>query len=202
VFIPVPDGIRVVFRFILRGQPVTITIWVTTENEITETFLGVLADACLAWWDAGGKAAFSNELYLSTVEATQQNVQNGFQVTAVNDPPIAGGIVASAMPNNVAVVTTFRTSQIGRSHRGRVFLPGVASNDVSGSNVISGAVTDFDDAMTDLLATMVTAGCTPVVVSKYHEGAARTTAVVTPITTIQVRSRVDTQRRRLPKETS
>jgi len=202
MFIPVPDGIRLVFRFILRGQPVTITIWVTTENEITEAFLGTLADACLAWWDAGGKDAFSNELYLSTVEATQQDVQNGFQVTSVNDPPIAGGTAASALPNNVAVVTTFRTSLIGRSHRGRVFLPGIANNAVSGSNVIAGAVTNLDDAMTDLLATMVTAGCTPVVVSKFHDGAPRSTAVVTPIATIQVRSRVDTQRRRLPKETS
>jgi hypothetical protein len=197
-FIPVPGGVKIVFRFILRGQPVTIGIYITTQQEINQAYLTTLANTAVNWWTGGGKNAFSVDLFLAAVEATQQSVQNGLQVIVGLDPLVNGTVANEAVPNQVALVVSLRTAQIGRSFRGRVYLPGLADNQVIGSNVSGVTAAAFKSTIDGLFTNLTVVGAIPVVVSRFANKVPRVTAVATPIITTLVSTRVDTQRRRLP----
>jgi hypothetical protein len=202
-FVPLPNGAKITFVWTLRGVPVTITIYVTVAGGVDETKLTAIAAAAVDWWTTGGgRAIMSQDLVLARVEALDVSLDNGMRVTAVPSSNQAGAIPSAALTNNVALVTTLLTPYTGRSFRGRIFMPGIPTNQTSGNNIITTYVGDMQNALAALRTALLGEGATWVVASYFANGVARETAVPTAVTSLLTRSRVDTQRRRLPKESS
>lgn len=71
---------------------------------------------------------------------TIRDVNTANQPLITSTVPFAGGTSASAaLPNEVAVVITERTGKVGRAFRGRVYVPGWATNALGAGNVVAAA---------------------------------------------------------------
>lgn len=114
----------------------------------------------------------------------------------------AGSAAGNPVPSNVAYVITLGTGFTGRSYRGRFYMPALTTAHVAGDDNVTSTYSDaVVDAVADLLADALTAGWTPVVLSRVTGGAPRATAIGTPITDIIARNTTtDSQRRRLGKD--
>jgi len=75
---------------------------------------------------------------LSTVSIRDVNSANQPIVTSTTGNGV-GTSISSALPNEVAAVITLRTALAGRSGRGRVYIPGWATNALGAGNVIAAA---------------------------------------------------------------
>jgi len=137
-----------------------------------------------------------DKVVVTTMESLPQS-----QSIITDDMPAVGGIDSPSLPANISICITSRTDKIGRSYRGRTFITGMSESDVSG-NYVSQVKADalvgvFNDALDAFLAD---GDFRPVVASFYSNKQPRTAGVATPINGYDVVDlRVDSQRRRLPK---
>lgn len=149
----------------------------------------------------------NNNTSLDFVVATDVGPTLG--VVAVSTvAPALGLATAQALPNDKSVVATLRTAAGGRSGRGRFYTMGMTIGDITDAdpNHITSARRTaidgwFDDVLDGLSADGITWG-----VASYFSGVdggghpiPREVAVFNPITQITVNTRIDTQRRRLPR---
>lgn len=111
-----------------------------------------------------------------------------------------GDVSGAAMPGNVTITTTFKTSGRGRSSRGRNYWVGINQNLVTGNTVSSTLTTNIRLAYLQLNVQIADAPRVPnhVVVSRRANGAWRTEALVQKVTSyVVVDNFIDSQRRRL-----
>lgn len=197
-FIPLPNGFKIALEFNLNGQAVVNVYHTTSAVPVNTTNLTALANVFISWWTTQQRQNFSNQMSLLNVLVTDIRVEDGQQVQVPLTINNAGTIATAPSPNNVAVVTSWRTGFSGRSFRGRTYLAGIANTEVS-DNVISGTlISNLLLDATGLISDLITAGHNLVVFSQYNNGAPRVTGVGTPINSVIIDSRIDTQRRRLP----
>lgn len=196
-FIPLPRGIKITFGFDLRGVPVSITIHVRAPADVTYTDLANAAQIMKTWWDNTAYANFSNDLIPRVIEVTDVSQQPAEQFQETSFTQTTGGAATDALPSNVAVVISNRTAFIGRSYRGRTYLPGIPAN-AQTDNVLNGtAKTNIENMWGALLNAFGNAGM-PVVIASYQNNlSSRETAVATLVTNAFVDTQVKTQRRRL-----
>lgn len=103
----------------------------------------------------------------------------------------AGGISGTVAPPNVAFLLEKTAALGGRQNRGRMYLPGVSSSDFDGDgDVGSTRLTGLNGAATSFLAGLDTITAPMVILHN-------TASDPTPVTGINVDSRLATQRRRL-----
>lgn len=198
-YIRLPLGIKVALEYEVFGKVVVNVYHVTTSDPILTVKLFDIADVFEAWWDNTLSAEFSNDIGLNAITAHNLDVPNGEKVTLPVSPAIVGGSVNEAVSNNVAIVTSFRTALTGRSFRGRAYHAGLAESMVT-DNVIDPAKTArMVDAYVDLIDRLAVENLLFVVASFQSGGTPRGTGLATPVSSIIVNARVDTQRRRLPK---
>lgn len=89
-----------------------------------------------AW---GGMAAFlATTTSLSSLTIRNVNIANQGLIQSTGGAA-AGTSASPAMPSEVAVCLTERTALAGRSNRGRVFVPGWATNAIAAGDVIAAA---------------------------------------------------------------
>ena len=172
---------------------------VTTTDPIVTVKLLQVAQMFADWWTADLSLRFSHDIALGTVIAKDISIANGEQQAITLTPPEQGFITSPALPNNVAYVVSHKTAKTGRSFMGRTYLCGIdeaaiTDNDLSVSK-IANIVGDFNSLVTGLN----TIASELVVASFISGGVPRATGVATPIDTIAMNVRVDTQRRRLPR---
>jgi hypothetical protein len=139
-----------------------------------------------------------NITYISALVRGLQD-QNDFSsnVGTSTGPGTASG---DLLPTNVTFCITVRTALTGRSARGRFYaLPTGASNQ-SGVNTFSSAyATALVNFLTQLYLDAGAAGWTPVIISRFHNNAARPTGVAFNVVNATFRNRImDSQRGRLP----
>lgn len=104
-----------------------------------------------------------------------------------------GGI----MPGNVALALKFTTGYVGRSARGRIYLGGWCEGNVVVNTINDTPSNAIRDAFRDDLSARVSPAF-HVIVSRFHNGAPRSTAMTLPVTGYSYTDkRVDSQRRRL-----
>lgn len=199
-FIPVPDGAEVVVHGKLFGQEIVNTLWFTETGagaytlEELNTLVGAVADA----WRDELLPELSHDYTFVYATATDMQAPGGLQATYATASPQPGGRVGDSLPGNVAYVVSFRTGHTGRSYRGRNYVAGIDDTAVSGNALSSAYSTAILTAYQAILSAAEALGAVPVVVSKYADGAPRTTALTTPITTVMaVDLNLDSQRRRL-----
>jgi|SRR5215471_16420604 len=134
-------------------------------------------------------------------------------VNTANQPIIgstgtaAPGTSASAsLPNETAAVITLRTGSVGRANRGRVYVPGWATNSLGAGNVIAGgAVTALQNWANTIPGALSGQGYTFVIGQRaraQYTGSTGTVHPARPATSIQVTAQTvrdnhwDSQRRR------
>lgn len=141
----------------------------------------------------------TQDVTIQRVVATDLSEEDGVQeVSNVADGP-AGG-TAAALENGIALCASLRTGFSGRSFRGRLYVPGISSsNGGSDPNHVGGTyATNMQTAVTNTFqGTGVRAGWG--VLSRVHNGLLRENAICTPITSVVVNTRLDSQRRRMPR---
>lgn len=94
-------------------------------------------------------------LYIRDVNAPNQ------PIISATGGGLAGVSASPSLPNEVAVCVTLRTARVGRANRGRLYLPGFATNALGAGNIIAaGAVTAIQNWVQVLFTAMSGQGYT------------------------------------------
>lgn len=197
-FIPAPLGVRVAMEFTKDGQTVVNVYHVSCTQPLITANLTAIGNAFLAWWVNELRTVQSSALVLARIVVTDVSQQEGQQAIVVPTVSAAGAVAGTDAPNNVALVVTHRTAQIGRTRRGRTYLPGVPAASVAGSTYNTSAVAAILAAYGALAARLTPTSSFLVVASYQFNGQPREAAVLTAVTAFTANDVIDTQRRRVP----
>ena len=192
----VPDFVVTCHAEFKRGVPLSPP----TDGDVDT----LIAAIDTAWWAAGVNGGRS--LYATTIKLMQ--ITGQYQTSPLPSPRLrlvnTGGTDAvgnvGQLPPQVAVGWSERTAVVGRSFRGRMYMPACDSQYVSGNGgIVSAYQSRHADSADVFRAAVNTAGAggdwTLCVYSRQLD-------VLEPVLDINVGNRVDTQRRRLPAEQS
>jgi len=150
------------------------------------------------WWTTDIKPSFPATMFLSKILMRDLTVQDGEGIEYTAGMPVPGIVVAAAMPMNVCIAVKFLTPNRGRSYRGRLFHTGLTTQNVTGDQIDGAFATLLRDKYTNLLAVKAAVGdpgwC---VLSRWHNLTPRLEAYPTVITSVEVNTVIDSQRRRL-----
>jgi hypothetical protein len=132
----------------------------------------------------------------NAIELTKTMVKlgpNDLGPAAEFSSPATGGGSGSPAPPGISVLIRKQSAAGGRANRGRLFMPGIADEDmVAGGALASGIQAAFQGAADDLWGAMVAAELSPVVL----HAANSPVTTPTPIVSLSVDAVVATQRRR------
>lgn len=187
---PAQVGLQVcenVFTFQLAAQP-------------DAAMLTTLANRVMQWISEDASNLYHDGYQLQKVAAHDMTVQEGVGVEVTpTGAGIAGKDATGHTPNNVTFAIKHSTGFRGRSRRGRTYWLAIPRGVLQpNSNFLNDTyVANVVASMGRLLAAMHTLGADMVVVSKRHDNAWRTAALVTPVTNFTADDAVDSQRRRL-----
>jgi hypothetical protein len=195
-FVPLPGGLKVTFNFTLQGVPVSVSIHVKAPGSVTQAIADQVADIARDWWELSGNALFSHDLQIKSIVATDVSQIPAYQSTLSVFTNPTGTILLESLPNGSAVVATTLTGFIGRSYRGRLFLPGFDVDAVTINELSVGAKANVEARLNGLRSNFAGAGIPWVVASYQENDVLRTVAVGTPVIGILARSYVKSQRRR------
>lgn len=195
-FQPVPFGLKVAMEFNKNSQLVVNVYHVITNDPIVTANLTAIGNVFLNWWTNHLRQTQSVALALQQIVVTALNEQEGIQVT-IPGSGLAGTQAGADAPNNVAIVASHRTAQIGRTRRGRTYLAGIVAADVQADTVPSARATAIAIAYSTLRSAINAENAYLAVVSYQFNNVPRPAGIATAITTTLVDTRVDTQRRRL-----
>jgi hypothetical protein len=101
--------------------------------------------------------------------------------------------------NNVALVASFATAKTGRSFRGRSYIAGIPVLNIAENEVTTVFAAFFVNAFAVLISDLDIDNDVLVVASFQSGSEPRVLGVATPVDSVSVNQRIDTQRRRLPK---
>lgn len=196
-FIPVENGVRVAIQGTMTGQTWVNTLGVLCPVQPSVADLTSIATQVKAWWVAQMKPLVTSTVFLTAVTATDLDSASAPTVTiAASDSGTATG---SAVANNTALVTSFRTAGRGRSSRGRNYVPGLSTTGASGTSASSTAA-GLQAAAYALLNQYLQLGIQEfihVVISYILNGSPRTSGLVQPVSSYITNVDFDSQRRRL-----
>lgn len=198
-FQPVPQVIQAELVYNWDQQVVENVLHYQSPGPVTATDMSELCLELIDWYNANLKTLHPTTISLVAVKATDLNSASAPAVVITTGLPLVGTAASASMPNHVALTMTKRTALRGKSHRGRLYHPGLVEANCTGNNVIganvSGLVTIYN-----LLRTLTTTvgGWELVVVSRVQEGITLVAGEFTPVTNFTSDGVIDSQRRRLP----
>ena len=166
-FVPVANCVEAELRFTYDSQ----------KCENTLTFLGDVApdsdnmielgEALVLWWRETASARCVGSMTMRECYLADLSTATGPAVTVSTGLPQSGAINLEGMPGNTAACISFHTGFRGRSFRGRNYLLGIDTGDVT-INTLSTAYLDayvgYYEAMN---AACLAVGWTHVVVSRF-----------------------------------
>lgn len=174
-----------------------------TAAAVTLTDLLDLGAGIASWFDVTMQPLMTAGFTLNRVKLRDMSSENSFVTDWVGILPLTGTLAGNSMPSSVAWCLKKQTGLAGRSFRGRIYHMGMGEAEVSGNFVDGTYAANVEDAWNTLLTDMQETGngFDMVVVSYRTNGAPRTAGLATDVTSIvSVDLRVDTQRRRLPRQ--
>lgn len=197
-FIPVPHGAMVSIRFTKGGEDFSNTFWLVKED-YTSGDLTTLADDMDAQFAANYKGYFSSGVsYLETVAYDMRS--DGGEVVSNADGAGACSGAASVAPIGLAVVVTCYSNTRGRSGRGRKYVSGLPEAQLESGIWLQAAADSALGYVSNMCNTPSTKGWDEVIVSRYHNGAARLQAETYSMISRTVRSLIPgSQRRRFDR---
>lgn len=198
-YIRLPLGIRVALEYEVFGKVVVNVYHVTTTDPIISVQLLDIAQVFATWWAGGISDEFSSDIALTTVTALNLDEESGEKVTLVIAPPTEGALAPPTVSNNVAIVASFATAKTGRSFRGRAYHAGLNEASVTDNDIGVARAAAVVGHYADLVTSLAVQNALLVVGSFQSGGVPRAVGVATPVESVSMNTRVDTQRRRLPK---
>lgn len=202
-FIPTPNCAQVEINCSMNGQR---TQWVlhyviNPAAPYTVASLGNLAAGIVTHLNvASVKSKWPSTMSVTGVRAIDMGSQTGPAVEASSGLPIQGTHAGASLPNNVALCLTKRTSNRGRSFRGRLYFGPLTETDVLGNIVDAAFVTSLIGNFANGFLT-ITNGATVhelVVLSRFNNGVPRSVGIPTNVDNWTSDGVIDSQRRRLP----
>lgn len=199
-FVPAANTVMAELRYLMNGEQAENTLYFdrtpgTVSAGILPTVGGLLAN----WWSTAYAPLVSTQVELNEIYLTDLTTATSPTYTFAPTVAIVGGDASPPLPKNVSLAVSFRTAGRGRSARGRNYVYGLTEADVTGDTVSSTTEGSFQTAYNALITALSSEGFTWVVVSRYSNGVARTTALKQPVTSVVVVDpTVDSMRRRLP----
>jgi len=197
-FIPAVNTVKIALEYTVAGKVVVNIFYLRKSNPIIVIDLTNIAAALKSWWSTYMKPFMSSELSLTTITLQDITIQNGARLVSPVIPPEVGSTMVNAVPNNVSLVTTFKSGLSGRSLNGRAYNVGMTEADVSFSNATLIFAAGMAGAWTNMNSYVVPLGFEHVIVSFEGGGLPRPTGLISKVATYLSNTRVDTQRRRLP----
>lgn len=196
-FIPLPNTIKVVFEYTIGGKLAVNIIFVRKPSTVTPSDLATVADNMRAWWNDNMKPLTTTNTQLNRLVLTDQTVANGITLDFTTGLPLIGTNALPPPTAATAVISSLRTGFSGRSFRGRVYWPTGNEEDYTDQAVTLGLTAAVLAAVNALRGVINTIGFDWVVASRQANGVPRVTGVTTPVISLLVNNRIDTQRRRL-----
>jgi len=198
-FIPTPNGVKVEIEYLISGRLMYNILTVDVTEPVTEVLVDEVAGLVAGWAQADLGVLIALTAQINSVSATGMNAVETWSAVVTSGFPLNGDVNSPLLPTSVAACVSLRTGFTGRSARGRLFLPGLTETQIAGNTIdpawVNNITTAFEELRT-ILATNYSGGGWSVT-SFINAGVPRTAGRQLPITTVQVDSRVDTQRRRL-----
>jgi len=184
----------------LDGQTIENTLYFRKDNAWDESELFTLANELDAWWTAQMAPLLSTDISLIRVVCTALHAETGPQSILSLSPAPAGAVPTNAVPNNSAFCLSFRTALIGRSFRGRNYVPGLPESVVTISRLAAGTATAIIEAYELLNTAASSLNAYHVVVSRTVNGVVQMPTALTNAVNayVAVDLVMDSQRRRLP----
>ncbi len=200
VFQPVTDTAEIVIKYNGYGSDMVNVLAAAKSGGYDLADLTALAAAVDALVAADWLEIQTEDVaYVSTTVRGLAN-QNDFEVVN-SDTAGAGELVEIGMSGNVTVSIKKESGFTGRSARGRIYWIGMVRSQLSANkNRVDGTALALIETKLELMRTgIVTAGWTPVIISRFSEGVQRTPVALTfPwISSTAINDEVDSQRRRL-----
>lgn len=198
-YVAVQNTVMAEFRFTSGGVLLENTLYFERNVAVDIPSMTALGVTLENWWDVNIKplqipAISYREVFLT--DLTDQNAPTASQnaLSGATGTHLTG----SSMPFNVTCSISFRTNQRGRSFRGRNYVIGLATDQVSGNSLVAVQANLYEAAYADIFPT-IPADWTWVVVSRFKDKAPRPVGVTTPIVSaVFTDTTLDSQRRRLP----
>jgi len=193
--INIPDAYRIIVHGHSTGSLLQweITPGVSDTDAHTTARMSDIADAVAAWCESDLADVLDDTNVVDEIRVEDLDFTD--LPTVVVGSTVSGSVGGNPAGGQVAAITTLRTALSDRSHRGRIFWPGVSStfiNAVDGTTLDPDAMTAYDTAANALLAAVdaVAAATTIGVIS-------RTLVEVNPVLSVATRPYLGTQRRRV-----
>ena len=200
-FVPNGQVAEVVMTFLLDGQEVKHVFHfmdATAPEPWDATSLGAVAELAATHWNTHVAPVSSAALVLRDVVATSLSSATAPAVTHV-PLGVSGDMTGGVAPNNVAFCVSLRTTDRGRSARGRLYMAGITTSVFLANTVTEAWATNVLAAWTAFWGSMDDASYIWVVYSRIRDGAPRAVGQALAVTAIVVVDRtLDSQRRRLP----
>lgn len=196
-FISTPNVARLSIVGTLSSEVYVNTLWfhfpATGPNT---TDMTNLATAVEGWWGTNVAPNLCANLVMSNINVLDQSSSSAPSVTIT--AAMAGTHADLAVPNNVAVVVSFRTANRGRGSRGRNYLGGFPEEHLVDRKSITGAsAIALVNAYNALNPAIASTGWIHVVVSHFLDKQPRLFGLPQSVTAYVVDTRLDSARRRL-----
>jgi hypothetical protein len=197
-FIPAPNTVKVVIIGVYDGQEVVNVLHYQKTSAVVDADVDTIMNDVKTQFETYVVPLLSQSYGVVMYGAQDLTNANAPLHTHVNSPVVAGSVSNAPLPGNVAVCATKRTAHSGRSYRGRIYVPGITIAAQSTPDSLGATfITNLLSGLGHLLTHPATLNFLLSVVSNYALGAARTQAVVTPVTALSMDTSIDGQRRRL-----
>jgi hypothetical protein len=141
----------------------------------------------------------SNRIALDSVHCTDLSSSTGFVTDFVPEESAVGELDTAALPNNVAICISFRSTARGRTGRGRNYVCGFPDNSMVGSTLNTDVGIALVAAYNLIQTAMSEESAVWVIVSRFVDLAPREEGISRTVSSIILVDLVgDSQRRRLP----
>lgn len=198
-FVPAVNTVQAELRYTQSGEKTENTLFFEKATAWDVLSMTALGTALVDWWTDNMKPLTAASMGIREVYVTDLTTQTSLALSVAVSPVVYGDITTGATPNNVSYTVSFRTSNRGRSARGRNYIGGIPVSYVTQNSVSSGYQTSVVASYALLIPLAVAEDCTWVVCSRQFNNAPRATAVLYLIREVlAIDLTVDSQRRRLP----
>lgn len=196
-FIPVPNCARVELVFTQGNIVMENVFHVRNDTPFDAVSLALCANVFKTWYVDELLEFLPSSYSLNKIIAKALDSDSAPGIEFTTGLPLPGGSGSAPSPNNVTMAVKWTTGLIGRSYRGRTYHVGLTESSTSGDTINSEWVSAATACYQALLTALDSTPYELVVVSKYHNNAARATGVATQIAACSIDPTVDSQRRRL-----
>lgn len=198
-FVAIPLTIKIVVTYSINlNEAINVFYSKMQDGEPPEEAdVQAAADAYYsALFDEWKPLAWSGNRVVDIV-ATDMSVEFGIERTTTGTLPILGAGVSEPLPAAIAAVVSHRSGKVGRSERGRTYVPGFTEADSDGNTMSTTVVTGLFDLFIAIDDAMAAAGMRRTIISFIFEGIKRTVPKkIIPIVEI-INDVWDIQRRRM-----